>query len=189
VVIVMFFIEAYKSTDAKLKEFEYEGCTSTTVLLWRNNGKRYLQAANVGDSSAFLFRNGTAVPLSVDHRPNEPSEIERLISEGFKITPGQTRLNGIAVSRALGDHFPKQVNIGLTCEPFVSEVKELEHTDTALIVATDGLWDVISGQRACSILQDDSNITAKEMAKKLLKTALQSRKCMDNVTVTVTLLN
>jgi serine/threonine protein phosphatase PrpC len=46
--------ESFLDTDLQLKEFDTEGTTATTVLVWRVNGISYLQAANVGDSSAFL---------------------------------------------------------------------------------------------------------------------------------------
>jgi serine/threonine protein phosphatase PrpC len=37
-----------------MREFQYEGTTATTVLLWKLGDERYLQAANVGDSHAYL---------------------------------------------------------------------------------------------------------------------------------------
>eukprot|EP01120_Amphizonella_sp_Union-15-10_P005148 TRINITY_DN15893_c0_g1_i1.p1 TRINITY_DN15893_c0_g1~~TRINITY_DN15893_c0_g1_i1.p1 ORF type:complete len:450 (-),score=112.38 TRINITY_DN15893_c0_g1_i1:23-1372(-) len=182
------FIEAYRNADISLKEFEYEGCTCTSIFVWKFKGKRYLQAANVGDSTAFLCSDGMAVQLTVDHRPTEPSEFLRLNSQGQKIISGQTRVNGLAVSRALGDHFPKQVESGITCDPFVSQVIEIQSKDSLFIIATDGLWDIITGQHACNILKED-HASAKEMAKKLTRTAIQSKKCTDNVTVIVALLS
>lgn len=71
----------YNSVDQELLEFEYLGCTATTAFIWEFNGrsfffgtrekyltfgseKRYLQCANVGDSSAYLFQPGSITPLS-----------------------------------------------------------------------------------------------------------------------------
>jgi serine/threonine protein phosphatase PrpC len=45
------------------------------------------------------------------------------------------------------------------------------------------LWDVLTGQHAYEIIKDLTS--AEEMASSLLKTALKSSKCTDNVTVIV----
>ena len=52
---------------------------------------------------------------------------------------GQSRINGLAVCRALGDHFVKQTSGGLTPEPFVSDAVQLNESDSKLIVASDGV--------------------------------------------------
>jgi hypothetical protein len=51
---------AFMSVDNKMSQFEYEGCTATVVLVWRYGSDRYVQAANAGDSSAFM----KCVPLA-----------------------------------------------------------------------------------------------------------------------------
>ena len=48
-------------------------------------------------------------------------------------------MGGLAVSRALGDHFLKQEKLGVIAEPFVSQPIKLESTDSILIVASDGV--------------------------------------------------
>jgi hypothetical protein len=48
--------KTFVEVDLQLIEFEYMGSTGTAVFVWENNGKRFLQAANVGDSTAFLKR-------------------------------------------------------------------------------------------------------------------------------------
>lgn len=57
-----------------------------------------------GDSRAVLSRAGRAIDLSVDHKPQAPSERQRIESSGgFYVCP-QGRLNGeLGVSRAIGD--------------------------------------------------------------------------------------
>lgn len=45
---------SFLGVDQKLLEYQYEGCTATVVLVWRHENNRYLQAANVGDSAAFM---------------------------------------------------------------------------------------------------------------------------------------
>jgi|SRR3989338_5335111 serine/threonine protein phosphatase PrpC len=77
--------------------------------------------------------------LTQDHRPTIPRERERITAQGIKLEAGQTRLNGLAVSRALGDHFPKEMNCGLIAEPYVSPAIKLNKNDSHLIIASDGV--------------------------------------------------
>ena len=156
--------ETFLSTDGRMKEFDMEGATATAVWFWRKDGVRYVQTANVGDSTAFLCRDGKAITLSFDHKVNEASERKRLLEAGLQLNEGATRINGIfiiffnlfsfisilisillkkkglAVSRALGDHFVKDNFKGVTAEPYISPVYELQDvTDSILIVASDGV--------------------------------------------------
>jgi hypothetical protein len=50
-----------------------------------------------------------------------------------------TFLTGLAVSRALGDHFMKENGLGLISEPYVCQPIELTDEDSMLIVASDGV--------------------------------------------------
>jgi serine/threonine protein phosphatase PrpC len=179
-----FWRQVYREIDDCLKRFEYEGSTATSVLIWQApDGKRYLQCANIGDSTAFLCRFGLATLLSEDHKPTLSSERKRLNSMGVTLGKDQTRLCGLAVSRAFGDFFIKAENCGVISEPYISEIFELGPGDTRIILASDGLWDIISGQAAFDIIKKipDSQLAAK----KLIDTALKSIKCIDNVTVIV----
>ena len=51
--------------------------------------KRYLQSANVGDSSAFLKKEEDIIPISQNHNPITPYERERIISSGIELAEGQ----------------------------------------------------------------------------------------------------
>lgn len=50
----------------------------------------------------------------------------------------------MAVSRALGDHFVKISNMGLSGEPFVSQPIKLEPSDEMVILASDGVRKPLS---------------------------------------------
>lgn len=96
----------------------------------------------------------------------------------------------LAVSRSLGDQVLKPFVIG---EPHVCEREVVLHNDddnsqqrSFIIVACDGLWDVISDQEACDIVfayKGDRN----EVANVLVQEALQ-RGTTDNLTVVVSYL-
>lgn len=49
------FQKTFSKLDANLAAFEYEGTTASVAFVWSQDGERYLQAANVGDSSAYLW--------------------------------------------------------------------------------------------------------------------------------------
>lgn len=58
-------------------------------------------------------------------------------------------MNGIlAVSRAFGD---RNMKGAINAEPEVRE-RILERQDEYLVLATDGLWDVMTSQEACNIV-------------------------------------
>lgn len=58
--------------------------------------------ANIGDSRAVLSRDDTAVPLSTDHKPDVPTEKNRIEKAGGFVKLG--RVNGtLSLSRSFGD--------------------------------------------------------------------------------------
>ena len=82
----------------------------------------------------------------------------------------------MAVSRALGDHALKKYVIS---EPNFWE-GDLTPADTFLLIACDGLWDVVDDQESVDIV---ANITtAKEMSEALVSEALK-RGSKDNISV------
>jgi len=148
--------------------------------------KRYIQCANLGDSTAFLVRNGRSQILSEDHKLTIQSERQRIINMGVTLNPDQTRLCGLAVARAFGDMFPKSEKCGITAEPYISSAIELTKSDTTLILASDGLWDIVpDGQKAYDLIKNIKS--TNDAAKLLIKTAVPAKNniCTDNVTVCV----
>eukprot|EP00727_Mastigamoeba_balamuthi_P005938 m51a1_g1964 putative protein phosphatase 2c (449) ;mRNA; r:1076487-1078023 len=178
------FRDVFSGADERMKQFEFVGTTCTVVLVWSApDGSRYVQAANVGDSNAFLCRGGKAVAISQEHKVANAEERARLREMGFNVLDGQTRINGIAVSRALGNSFVKEQKLGITATPFISPCYKLSDADSFVVLASDGLWDVMSGQQACDLIASEAS--AEAMAAKLIRTALSNTKCTDNITVIV----
>eukprot|EP01097_Dermamoeba_algensis_P007080 TRINITY_DN4435_c0_g1_i1.p1 TRINITY_DN4435_c0_g1~~TRINITY_DN4435_c0_g1_i1.p1 ORF type:complete len:848 (-),score=193.37 TRINITY_DN4435_c0_g1_i1:191-2608(-) len=180
----------FSIVDKKLIAHEYEGTTATICYIWREADatsssqlSRYLQVANVGDSAAFLCRRGTAVPLTKDHRVTDPEERARLKDSGVEVTDDMTRLNGLNICRTLGDHFTKENDVGIISEPYVSDIITIQEEDSHIIIASDGLWDVMDGQTACEIVLKER--TAEGMSRSLVQSALKFAECKDNITVIV----
>lgn len=85
-----------------------------------------------------------AVPMSVDHKPNSKEERTRIEDAGGVVVwAGTWRVGGVlAVSRAFGDRPLKRYVIPT---PDIRE-EVLSSSDDCLILASDGLWDVVSNQ-------------------------------------------
>ena len=86
------------------------GMTTGTTAVVAVIADSQLHVANVGDSNAVLsFADGSARALTVEHKPNLPSERARIEAlDGGLVTVSQrngiARVQGqLAVSRALGD--------------------------------------------------------------------------------------
>ena len=133
------------------------GCTALVALLSGTD----LWVANAGDSRAVLCGpTGVAVPLSSDHKPGEPGEAARIRAAGGFVAAvgGVARVNGsLALSRAIGDLAfkdparapPDQV---ITAQPDVRHYS-LTPGDAFLLLACDGVWDVLSSQGAVDVVR------------------------------------
>lgn len=105
--------------------------------------------ANCGDSRAVLYRGKEAVPLSVDHKPNREDECARIEATGGRVIQWDGfRVCGVlAMSRAIGDRYLKPSIIADPEVVFFPRAKE----DECLILASDGLWDVVTNEEACDM--------------------------------------
>ncbi|KAF7836701.1 putative protein phosphatase 2C 39 [Senna tora] len=167
---------AYRITDSTILEKAVElgkgGSTAVTAILIDCHK---LVIANVGDSRAVICKNGVAKQLSVDHEPTtEKEEIEN--RGGFVSNfPGDVpRVDGqLAVSRAFGD---KSLKKHLSSEPFVTE-EIIEDDSEFVILASDGLWKVMTNQEAVDCIKDIKE--ARSAAKHLTEEALNRRSSDD----------
>lgn len=149
--------------------------------------KRVLYTSNVGDLRIILCRGGKLYRLSYDHKASDPREIERIKDNGGLIV--KNRVNGVfAITRSLGDSYIKSL---VTGRPFTT-CTEIIADDEFLILACDGVWDVISDQQACNFVREFFRTQEKNnepfdptlAAKKLCGLAID-RATTDNVTVMV----
>ncbi|KAJ7594028.1 phosphatase 2C-like domain-containing protein [Mycena floridula] len=139
--------------------------------------RRVLYSANAGDARGVLCRAGKAVRLTYDHKGSDKQEAKRITDAGGFVMSG--RVNGVlAVTRSLGDSSMKEFVVG---SPYTTET-ELCDEDEYLILACDGLWDVINDQAAVDLIREIDD--AQVASQKLLKFAL-SHHTTDNVTVLV----
>ncbi|KAK4342074.1 hypothetical protein RND71_037890 [Anisodus tanguticus] len=160
---------AYRITDAtildKAANLGKGGSTAVTAILI--NGEK-LVVANVGDSRAVIYKNGVAKQLSIDH----DADTERTIIEdrgGFvtNFLGDVPRVDGqLAVARAFGD---KSLKEHLSSEPDVV-VELIDDNTEFLILASDGVWKVLSNQEAADCIKNIKD--ARSAAKHLNEQAL-----------------
>ncbi|KAJ4886123.1 putative protein phosphatase 2C 34 [Raphanus sativus] len=159
--------------------------SGTTALTVVRQGE-VIYVANVGDSRAVLgtvSEEGslTAVQLTVDFKPNIPQEEERIIGCNGRVfcledEPGVHRVwqpeeesPGLAMSRAFGDYCIKKY--GLVSVPEVTQ-RHISTRDQFVILATDGVWDVISNEEAIDIVS--STAERPKAAKRLVEQAVKA---------------
>jgi len=157
-------------------------CVSCMVQRGSSAGERSLLVANLGDSRAALVRrDGSAVALSSDHKPNRPDEKARVeAAGGHVIWAGCWRVQGdLAVSRAFGDSHLKR--FGVSATPELGRFS-LTANDAFLVLASDGLWDVVDEAQCAKtvLLARDP----KEAARALTDLA-SAKGSMDNITAVV----
>lgn len=175
--------DAFMKTDAAFVKAT-EGTNrldGTTALVALIRGTQ-LFVANAGDSRAILVQRGArVVPLSRDHKPSLPDELQRITEMGGKVIFwGRWRVEGIlAVSRAIGDMHLKPY---VTPEPEVTEW-EVAEDDLFLILASDGIWDVLSNEMVAAFVVNHSH-DVKLAAKRLCREASLNGS-MDNLCAVV----
>uniref|UniRef100_A0A7N8WUG9 protein-serine/threonine phosphatase n=1 Tax=Mastacembelus armatus TaxID=205130 RepID=A0A7N8WUG9_9TELE len=113
---------------------------------------------NCGDSRAVLYRNSHVCFSTLDHKPCNPRERERIQNAGGSVMI--QRVNGsLAVSRALGDYDYKCVDGKgpteqlVSPEPEVFEMVRALEQDQFVILACDGIWDVMSNEELCDFVK------------------------------------
>ncbi|KAG6389586.1 hypothetical protein SASPL_151057 [Salvia splendens] len=180
-VMLLHLADAYSHTDSEFLKSENNqnkdaGSTASTAILV---GDRLL-VANVGDSRAVICRGGDAFAVSRDHKPDQTDERQRIEDAGgFVMWAGTWRVGGVlAVSRAFGDRQLKQY---VVADPDIQEEK-VDDTLEFLILASDGLWDVVKNEEAVSMTKPIPD--PEDAAKRLMQEANQ-RGSGDNITIVV----
>ncbi|KAK4401239.1 protein phosphatase 2C 16 [Sesamum angolense] len=109
----------------------------------------HIIVANCGDSRAVLCRGKEPMALSVDHKPNREDEYARIEASGGKVIQwnGHRVFGVLAMSRSIGDRYLKPWIIP---DPEVMIVPRTREDD-CLILASDGLWDVLTNEEVCDI--------------------------------------
>ena len=143
------------------------GCTCVLII---QVGSKII-CANIGDSRAILVYsysknlfNTKIFPLSIDSKPDLPSELIRIKKCGGEVHRninnkghylGPMRIfakgkdyPGLAMSRSFGDFQCKE--IGVICEPSFIEYC-LDENCKYLVLGSDGVWDFLENENVAKI--------------------------------------
>lgn len=159
--------------------------TGTTAVVAIVHG-RQLTCANVGDSRIVLgtVRKGIVAPLALttDHLPEDPLEKERIEKAGGRVeswAPAgldtgpprvwlkEKRIPGLSISRVIGDEILSGI---VSSEPDVS-THQLAEEDRFLIVATDGIWGVMSNEEVINFVAARDGESCQRVAEGLVRHA------------------
>lgn len=180
---------AFLGTDDEMSthhKFLQSGTTAAVALVLPSKVKKHsrdMYLANAGDARVVIAEENNcgqliANRLTYDHRPDHAAEIERIQAAGGFIFA--KRVNAVlAISRALGDHGLKSA--GVTGQPSLNKIT-LRPRQKFMIVACDGLFDVLSDQDALNAVAGMTDPT--KMAQKLVDLAL-AEGTTDNVSVMI----
>ncbi len=137
---------------------KFSGSTAVACLI----SPTHIYLINCGDSRAILVSDNQIKIATIDHKPNNPLETERIKNSGGTIWIGENRilLNGrsnfledgnLNISRTFGDYHYK---CNLEKQPFEQIISaepdiyihERSNKDEFIVLASDGIWDVINNE-------------------------------------------
>lgn len=130
------------------------GCTACVALITKTE----IYVANAGDSRCVLSKNGVAVNLSDDHKPDLELEKKRIEkAEGFV---EDNRVNGVlSLSRSLGDldykrnaKLPQEEQM-ITAFPEI-RIEKITNEHDFLVIACDGVWDCMTSQQVVDYMKE-----------------------------------
>ncbi|XP_020917035.1 probable protein phosphatase 2C 21 isoform X2 [Exaiptasia diaphana] len=166
----------------KSDEVGYDSGTTAIVALVKDDT---LTVANVGDSRCVVCRNGIALEMSIDHKPEDTKELSRIEKAGGKVT-GEGRVNGgLNLSRALGDHSYKGRTELKAEEQQISAMPDIRQTqlteaDEFMVIACDGIWNVKNSQEVVDFVRKelkeqrlkDDKVNLSAICEKMFKECL-----------------
>jgi serine/threonine protein phosphatase PrpC len=171
------------------------GCTATVAVITPS----LIVCANAGDSRCALASGSEAIAMSNDHKPYNEVERQRINAAGGFVCEHGRICGNLAVSRGFGDfEYKRRGDLDasqqmVTCEPEITIHVRKELEDGMLIVACDGLWDVVDNQEAltwasifASVGEGNPLVIAKSLTDMAIDGEFNGRsKSSDNVSVLV----
>jgi len=215
------------SLDAKLKSSGLQGGSTSVIARVSDDA---IVVSNIGDSrcilvresqsleertenlsldspasnsSGYLWNNYEAKAMSVDHKPSDSLESERIQKAGMKVVEekcddgliiskvAHPKGNLLAVARAFGDfEFKKTKELSASEQAVIAVPDVIIHqrtdTDSFLILACDGIWDVMSNDQAGQFVVEAlvSGMSLPGTADALLRECIQ-KGSTDNLSVII----
>jgi adenylate cyclase len=169
------FARAFTAVNEKLRILRVpDGCTAVSVLIVH----QVCFIAGIGDSRVVRVRRSDCQRSTADAKPHERREFDRLRSREMTPTVDGRIERKLAVARSLGDFYVRR---GMFVEPDVYGF-EVSENDIGMILACDGLWDVLSDHDAAEIVRAAETAADAAVALRNFAFGLGSK---DNITVIV----
>ncbi|KAK8613247.1 hypothetical protein V6N13_101014 [Hibiscus sabdariffa] len=174
------FTKAFQELDEELrKDDSLDSYCSGTTAVTLVKQDHHLIISNLGDSRAILGTRDNKnhlipVQLTVDLKPGVQTEAERIAKHGGRVfameeEPSVLRVwmpeqdcPGLAMSRAFGDFCLKDNGLISTPQVFY---RTLTPKDEFVVLATDGVWDVLSNNEVIQII---GSVKRQSLAAKVL---------------------
>ena len=164
--------QIYESTN-----FQSPGSTCTLIYLIKEEKETFLYSANIGDTKGLLISKTGSSRITYEHKPTDDFENKRVKSNGGVIFSGRI-FGQFGLTRAFGNIPLKKWVIA---EPFIKK-SIIHNEDKFIVVASDGIWDVITDEECFEISIKHQN--PKEFCEELVNTSL-SRWSKDNISCIV----
>lgn len=131
------------------------GCTAVVALLHEKD----LYVANAGDSRCVVCRNGKALEMSFDHKPEDQIEFDRIQKAGGRVTLDGRVNGGLNLSRAIGDHGYKMNKKLPPEEQMISALPDIKKVtigseDEFMVLACDGIWNFMTSDDVVEFVQE-----------------------------------
>ena len=149
------------------------GCTSVVACIHKSK----LYVANAGDSRCVVSRDGRAIEMSIDHKPDLPTERDRIIRAGGMVEDGRV-MGNLNLSRSIGDLEYKKNNSIPQKDQMISafpeiKIETLSPNDKFMVLACDGVWDMLTSQECIDfVAQRIQNKSLETIAEEVLDRCL-----------------
>ena len=163
-------------------EKDTSGTTAVSVLLHHDSYTLY--AANAGDSRAVLSTSsGAIVTLTNDHKADRADEVDRIRRAGGFVVHKRV-MGELAISRAIGDADFKESGFAFVLPHPELAAQPLSQHDEFVLLACDGVFDVLSSEQACAFVREKlaGGATLDAAALALVRHAIDQLNSRDNVT-------
>lgn len=160
------------------------GSTCLLNIMFKYENSIYMNVVNLGDSRMCIVNSkGESRSVTKDHKPDNTTEkkrIDKMGGEIYKDSDGIFRIGDLSLSRAFGDK---------DNSPYISQIpdifyKKITSETKYIVMACDGLWDVIETTKLGKIIEKLKNNNPNNLAAELVKEALKLGSS-DNISVII----
>ena len=161
------------------------GSTCLLNIMYKYKDEHHMNIVNIGDSRlTIVYKNGSSKQITVDHKPDNDDEIQRIQKMGGEIyldSENVYRIGDLSLSRAFGDG---------DNAPYISQKPDVFYKkicdDTKYVVmGCDGLWDVVENEELFDLLDEFKKQGCSENLASCMATECLKRGCTDNISIII----